>query len=140
MNAQLSLGAQASFIPTPYGPIPFPFIRGGVGLYANIGSVVLLEGQTDSQQGSRITATPKTHKITQGFGAAGVGISIEYTRNTQPGQTENILTGAILGGLLGVEWNITAGTLLIGPMPGVRGALVVGVKAEGKQGIKIQKN
>ena len=79
-----------------------------------------------------------TNIVTQGFGLALAGSSLDYTRTITGTQAENVLNFSTLGGFLGVEYNFTKNQLSIGMMPSARFALIGGIQGNVSNGLRFQ--
>lgn len=135
----ISVGAQATFIPTEAGVVPAPYIRGGqLGINVNLGSVVLVKGQANLKSGASITTIADSNIVTQGFGLALGGTSIDYTRTITGLQAENVVNLTTMGGLLGIEYNFTNNQLSIGMMPSAGFSLIGGVQGNVGNGLRFQ--
>ncbi len=66
MDASVSVGAQATVVPSEIGPVPVPYMKGtGLGVKINLGSTILYKFQIDSDHG--VTPTNAIDKnATQG--------------------------------------------------------------------------
>ncbi|MEM6816130.1 MAG: hypothetical protein AAF600_17365, partial [Bacteroidota bacterium] len=138
VSANGSFGAQASFVPTPKGPVPAPFIIGGIGAYVNISSLVLGEFKANNKTGtSDYVIGQGPIRANQGLGIGfGIG-SIEYTRNLVQGDgSENIINGSLFMGILSAEFNFNTGILDVGMMPGARWTLGAGIEGKIKNVLK----
>jgi len=135
----VSVGAQATFVPIEGAVVPAPFIRGGaIGIKVNLGSVVLVKGQASVKNGASMTTITDSKIVTQGFGLALGGTSIDYTRTVTDSKPENVLNLTTAGGLLGVEYNFTSNQLSIGMMPSASFSLIVGVQGYLGSGLRFQ--
>ena len=140
-GGEVTFGPQATIVPLPEPPyiVPAPFVRGGgLGISVNLGSVVLGKGQVDLDKGPRVTHTVKDLAFTQGAGVAFSGASIEYQRFIQGNNSTHKVTGAILAGLIGFEWDITNNTIFVGGLPSAKWAVGIGIQGGVKGGFKFK--
>jgi hypothetical protein len=127
LSSRLTFGAQASILFLPE-PVIVPYIRGGIGIDINLGSLILWEGKGSTSNGVS-TRTSKDNAFVQNFGISTVFAGFEMERIAMPygnGDSWSITSSAALG-LLTIQLN-SEGNLSIGMLP--RAKFATGFGAE----------
>ncbi len=137
----ITVGPQVTLMPIKSPPfvLPLPFVRGGgIGIYANIGSLILDKWKTDLIEGPRTINSMNDRVFTQGLGLSFASASFDYQRIVQPNSSTSVITGAIFGGIIGFQWNSTEKTVLLGMVPSAKWAFGIGIKGELTAGFKFK--
>lgn len=138
LEGDVSVGAQATLVLTPTGQVvAVPYSTTQTSSNVKLWSLNLVSAKVNNKDGKpAITRITKDVHFNQGFGITIEGNSFEFNSEYLNGKRENTVKLSAMGGLLGLEINITKEELFVGMMPSAAWSFGGGISASFKAGFK----